>query len=96
LSQGKANLEAPWLGLTGFSMLALMLSMLIFIGRSPCADAFDPRKVQMSPLLEVRDSLGLVRRRRKARWRRCATYRSPSSAAESMALVAVESGSGNR
>jgi microcin C transport system permease protein len=43
LSQGKANLQAPWLGLTGFFTLAIMLSLLIFIGEA-VRDAFDPRK----------------------------------------------------
>ena len=43
LSQGKANVQAPWLGLAGFFTLALMLSLLIFIGES-VRDAFDPRK----------------------------------------------------
>jgi len=43
LSQGKANLQAPWLGLTAFFTLALMLSLLIFIGEA-VRDAFDPRK----------------------------------------------------
>jgi len=45
LAQGKANLQAPWLGLTGFVVLALMLSLLIFIGEA-VRDAFDPRKVR--------------------------------------------------
>jgi microcin C transport system permease protein len=44
LAQGKANVQAPWLGLTGFCVLALMLSLLIFIGEA-VRDAFDPRKV---------------------------------------------------
>jgi microcin C transport system permease protein len=44
LAEGKANLEAPWLGLTAFFVLALMLSLLIFIGEA-VRDAFDPRKV---------------------------------------------------
>ena len=44
LAQGKANLQAPWLGLTAFFVLALMLSLLIFIGEA-VRDAFDPRKV---------------------------------------------------
>jgi microcin C transport system permease protein len=44
LAQGKANLQAPWLGLTGFFVLALMLSLLVFIGEA-VRDAFDPRKV---------------------------------------------------
>jgi microcin C transport system permease protein len=43
LSQGKANVQAPWLGLTGFFAVAIMLSLLIFIGES-VRDAFDPRK----------------------------------------------------
>jgi microcin C transport system permease protein len=43
LSQGKANVQAPWLGLTGFFAVALMLSLLIFIGEA-VRDAFDPRK----------------------------------------------------
>ena len=43
LAQGKANLQAPWLGLTGFFVIALMLSLLIFIGEA-VRDAFDPRK----------------------------------------------------
>ena len=43
LSQGKANLQAPWLGLTAFIVLAVMLSLLIFIGEA-VRDAFDPRK----------------------------------------------------
>ena len=44
LAEGKANLQAPWLGLTAFLVLALMLSLLIFIGEA-VRDAFDPRKV---------------------------------------------------
>lgn len=43
LAQGKANLQAPWLGLTGFLTIAIMLSLLIFIGEA-VRDAFDPRK----------------------------------------------------
>ena len=43
LAQGKANLQAPWLGLTGFVVLAVMLSLLVFIGEA-VRDAFDPRK----------------------------------------------------
>ncbi len=43
LAQGKANVQAPWLGLTGFFTVALMLSLLIFIGEA-VRDAFDPRK----------------------------------------------------
>jgi microcin C transport system permease protein len=43
LSQGKANVQAPWLGLSGFITLAVMLSLLIFVGEA-VRDAFDPRK----------------------------------------------------
>ncbi len=43
LAQGKSNLQAPWLGLSGFFVIALMLSLLIFIGEA-VRDAFDPRK----------------------------------------------------
>ena len=43
LNQGKANLQAPWLGLTAFFVLAVMLSLLIFVGEA-VRDAFDPRK----------------------------------------------------
>ena len=43
LAQGKGNLQAPWLALTGFVVIALMLSLLIFIGEA-VRDAFDPRK----------------------------------------------------
>ena len=43
LSQGKANIQAPWLGITGFFTLAIMLSLLIFVGQA-VRDAFDPRK----------------------------------------------------
>jgi microcin C transport system permease protein len=43
LSQGKSNVQAPWLGFTGFFSVAIMLSLLIFIGEA-VRDAFDPRK----------------------------------------------------
>lgn len=43
LQQGKNNLQAPWLGITGFAVVALMLSLLVFIGEA-VRDAFDPRK----------------------------------------------------
>jgi microcin C transport system permease protein len=44
LLQGKNNLTAPWLAFTGFAVLALMMSLLVFIGEA-VRDAFDPRKV---------------------------------------------------
>jgi microcin C transport system permease protein len=43
LSQGKSNVQAPWLGFSGFFSVAIMLSLLIFIGEA-VRDAFDPRK----------------------------------------------------
>jgi microcin C transport system permease protein len=43
LAQGKNNLQAPWLGITGFIVISTMLSLLIFIGEA-VRDAFDPRK----------------------------------------------------
>jgi microcin C transport system permease protein len=43
LLQGKSNLAAPWLGITGFAVIALMLSLLVFIGEA-VRDAVDPRK----------------------------------------------------
>ncbi len=44
LSQGKNNLQAPWLGMTAFFSIAVMLSLLTFIGEA-VRDAFDPRKI---------------------------------------------------
>ncbi|WP_435640046.1 ABC transporter permease [Micavibrio aeruginosavorus] len=46
LAQGKNNIQAPWLGLTAFVTLALMLSLLTFIGEA-VRDAFDPRKTTL-------------------------------------------------
>ncbi|MEO8685141.1 MAG: ABC transporter permease [Devosia sp.] len=43
LAQGKNNLQAPWLGLTGFFTIAIMMTLLVFIGEG-VRDAFDPRK----------------------------------------------------
>ena len=43
LKQGKENLQAPWLALTGFFTIAIMLTLLVFIGEG-VRDAFDPRK----------------------------------------------------
>jgi microcin C transport system permease protein len=43
LAQGKANLQAPWLGFAGFFTVGIMLSLLVFIGEA-VRDAFDPRK----------------------------------------------------
>jgi microcin C transport system permease protein len=44
-AQGKNNLHAPWLGITAFMTLAIMLSLLVFIGEG-LRDAFDPRHVK--------------------------------------------------
>ncbi|WP_374385235.1 ABC transporter permease [Dongia sp.] len=43
LSQGKENLQAPWLGITSFIVIGVMLILLIFVGEA-IRDAFDPRK----------------------------------------------------
>ena len=43
IAQGKRNLQAPWLGLTAFFTISIMLSLLIFVGEAT-RDAFDPRK----------------------------------------------------
>ena len=44
LQQGKSNPQSPWLGLSGFFILAIMLSLLLFVGEA-VRDAFNPRKV---------------------------------------------------
>ncbi len=46
LAQGKNNLESPWLGITAFLSLAVMLTLLTFIGEA-VRDAFDPRKTNL-------------------------------------------------
>ena len=43
VNQGRNNLHAPWLGLTSFFTLAIMLSLLVFVGEA-IRDALDPRK----------------------------------------------------
>lgn len=45
LAQGKANLQAPWLGITAFVILASMLALLVFVGEG-VRDAFDPRRAE--------------------------------------------------
>lgn len=42
VAQGKANLQAPWLGISAFAVLSVMLTLLVFIGEA-VRDAFDPR-----------------------------------------------------
>jgi microcin C transport system permease protein len=44
LLQGKNNLQAPWLAMTGFFVIAILLTLLVFIGEA-VRDAFDPRKI---------------------------------------------------
>ena len=46
LAQGKNNLQAPWLGIAAFLSLAIMLTLLTFIGEA-ARDAFDPRKTNL-------------------------------------------------
>ncbi|MEJ2041666.1 MAG: ABC transporter permease [Reinekea sp.] len=43
LAQGKANIQAPWLGLSAFFVLGLLMALLVFIGEG-VRDAFDPRR----------------------------------------------------
>jgi microcin C transport system permease protein len=43
LQQGRNNLQAPWLGISGFLVLSIMLSLLVFVGEA-VRDALDPRK----------------------------------------------------
>jgi microcin C transport system permease protein len=43
LAQGKANLQAPWLGLSAFTVLSVMLTLLVFAGEA-VRDAFDPHQ----------------------------------------------------
>ncbi|MEO6698785.1 MAG: ABC transporter permease [Paraperlucidibaca sp.] len=47
IAQGKNNLQAPWLGLTAFFSLSILLSLLVFIGEG-LRDAFDPRHVEVA------------------------------------------------
>jgi microcin C transport system permease protein len=61
LAQGKANLQAPWLGLTGFFSIAVMLSLLIFIGEG-VRDAFDPRKAFAGPSVKEDAAAELAKR----------------------------------
>ncbi len=46
LAQGKNNLQAPWLGISAFLSLAVMLTLLTFVGEA-VRDAFDPRKTAL-------------------------------------------------
>ena len=51
LSSAKANLHAPWIGITTFCALASMLILLIFIGEA-IRDALDPRKILVTGAAE--------------------------------------------
>lgn len=44
ISQGKNNMQAPWLGITAFLVLGTILTLLIFVGEA-VRDAFDPRRM---------------------------------------------------
>ena len=52
---------APWLGITAFAIVAIMLSLLVFIGEA-VRDAFDPRKTALSdaPAAEPQPALPTV------------------------------------
>ena len=43
LLEGKKHLEAPWLGISGFISVSIILSLAIFMGEA-VRDALDPRK----------------------------------------------------
>ncbi|MEM7219409.1 MAG: ABC transporter permease [Pseudomonadota bacterium] len=47
LSSAKSNLQAPWIGISVFITLAVMMTLLIFIGEA-VRDAFDPRRSHAS------------------------------------------------
>jgi microcin C transport system permease protein len=47
VSEGKNNLQAPWLGITAFVVLGGLLTLLVFVGEA-VRDAFDPRKSPVS------------------------------------------------
>ena len=51
VNQGRNNLQAPWLGLTSFFTLAIMLSLLVFVGEA-IRDSLDPRKIFIQKINE--------------------------------------------
>jgi microcin C transport system permease protein len=57
LKQGKANLQAPWIGFSAFFTLALMLTLLVFIGEA-ARDALDPRHAVEHPVAETSEPVG--------------------------------------
>lgn len=46
ITQAKNNIQAPWLGLTAFFSISILLSLLIFTGEA-VRDAFDSRKIKL-------------------------------------------------
>ena len=101
LSQGKANVQAPWLGFTGFFAVAIMLSLLIFIGEARARRLRSAQDVPVgidawTPSTSPCSTSATSRWRftsRAARRSRSTRSRSRSSAARCVALVG-ESGSG--
>jgi microcin C transport system permease protein len=45
INQGKNNIRAPWIGLSVFLVLSLILVLLVFIGEG-VRDALDPRRTR--------------------------------------------------
>ena len=90
--QGKNNLQAPWLGISGFVVIAVMLSLLVFIGEA-VRDAFDPRKTFALSLALLEVGSARLLRRRGRRGRGGATHLVHLERGETLALVG-ESGSG--
>jgi microcin C transport system permease protein len=58
LAQAKSNVEAPWIGISVFVTLAVMLTLLIFIGEA-VRDAFDPRRTVTGPATEAPPVTGM-------------------------------------
>ena len=48
LASGKNNIHAPWLGISAFVLLSLMMTLLLFVGEG-LRDALDPRHIRQSP-----------------------------------------------
>ena len=53
LLQGKSNLQAPWLGLSGFAVIAVTLSLLVFIGEAHARRLRSEKDLQLSDLLDI-------------------------------------------
>ena len=54
VNQGRNNLQAPWLGITSFLTLGLMLGLLVFVGEA-IRDSLDPRKhlIKMDKIISI-------------------------------------------